>query len=74
MIPQVSPDELKEWLQNTPDLFLLDVREPWEHEATNIGGLLAPVGEVAAYIDQIPDDRTVVVYCAHGGGLAAFLE
>ena len=66
MIPQVSPAELKRWLDEDPALFLLDVREPWEHEAANIGGLLAPVGEIATYADEIPEDRTVVVYCAHG--------
>lgn len=61
----ISPKELKTRLQNE-DLFLLDVREPFEHEAFNIGGTLLPLGEVMKKAASIPADRPVVVYCKKG--------
>ena len=47
---------------------LLDVREPWEHEAARIeGSTLMPMGDVPsrAYAELDPDAHIVVV-CHHG--------
>ncbi len=44
----------------------MDVREAWEHEAYNIGGLLMPMSELAARYREIPKDRDVVLYCEKG--------
>lgn len=49
--------------------FLLDVREPREWDAMNLGGLgatLVPMGQVPARLEEIPRDRAVVVYCHSG--------
>jgi adenylyltransferase/sulfurtransferase len=45
---------------------LIDVREPWEHEAFNIGGLLIPMEDVLQNISKIPRDIPVVFYCEKG--------
>jgi len=45
---------------------LIDVREPWEHEAYSIGGQLIPMGSLAAAIGSIPRDKDVVLYCEKG--------
>ncbi len=46
---------------------LLDVREAWEVAQAHIEGMRwIPMGEVEARYQEIPRDRTVVVYCASG--------
>ena len=45
---------------------LVDVREPHEHEAKNIGGLLLPPGEILKRHKEIPDNEPVVLYCKTG--------
>lgn len=59
-------------------LLLLDVREPDERAYARIEpSLHIPMDEVADRLEEIPRDRTVVVYCHHGGrsmAVASFLE
>lgn len=62
----ISPKELKEELTRNSNLFLLDVREHWEHEVYNIGGELIPLGELMAQAEKIPRDKPVVVVCRKG--------
>ena len=45
-IQHISSQELKLKMSQGDNLFLLDVREDFEHEMFNIGGLLIPLGEV----------------------------
>jgi rhodanese-related sulfurtransferase len=43
------------------------VREPDEFAPGHVEGALhVPLGELAARIDEVPKDRPVVAYCAHG--------
>ena len=63
---QLSFDELKQWAEDHKDFLLLDVRETFEHEHFNIGGLNIPLGELSNELQQIPSDKTIVVYCAKG--------
>lgn len=63
----ITPAELHALLQQDPSsLLLIDVREPDEHDAYNIGGLLLPLGGIIHHTDQIPVNKTVVVYCRKG--------
>lgn len=57
---------LRERMQNDEDILLVDVREPWEHEAFNIGGLLIPMGDIFNNIALIPRDKPVIFYCEKG--------
>lgn len=60
------------------DIFLLDVREPWEHEERNIvGNTLIPTGAVADRLAEIPTDKEVIIYChsgARSARITAYLE
>jgi glyoxylase-like metal-dependent hydrolase (beta-lactamase superfamily II) len=48
--------------------FVLDVREPDEVAEWSISGSLnVPAGELPQRLDEVPDDREVVVVCAAGG-------
>src|ERR1700734_178369 len=42
-IPQMSVKELKQRIDQGDDLFILDVREPFEHQIAQIGGHLIPL-------------------------------
>lgn len=48
------------------DFLLIDVREPHEHAAFNIGGELMPLSEMLSHADKIPADKKVVFYCRKG--------
>jgi rhodanese-related sulfurtransferase len=52
---------------------LVDVREPWERDICAIAGSLAlPMGELAARLDQLPQDRELVLVC-HAGQRSAMV-
>ncbi len=57
---------LKEKIENTEDFQLIDVREPYEHEAFNIGGRLIPLNEINQHIDAIATHKPVIIYCRKG--------
>lgn len=63
---QITPEELKSQLTANHQLFLLDVRELYEHAEFNIGGKLVPLNEVIANHTNIPRDQPVIVYCKKG--------
>lgn len=59
----LSQAELRERM-NAGDVVVLDVRPEPEFRAGHITGAVSvPVKELAARIDELPDDRTVVAYC-----------
>ena len=76
-IPQISVNELKRRIDAGEDLFILDVREPFEYQIANIGGKLIPQGEVPQRLAEIDRDREIIVHCKSGGRsqrIAEFLK
>lgn len=66
-IKEISSKELYQMrLNNSENLFLLDVREPHEWNEFNIGGNHIPMQEIIEKIELIPRDKTVVVICRSG--------
>lgn len=63
---QISPKELKEKLERNADVLLIDIREDWERELFNIGGMHIPMGEIPAHLSDIPKDKDVILYCEKG--------
>ena len=57
---------LKQKINNKEDFLLIDVREPEEHEAFNIGGLLIPLNTIFENNSLIPKEKTVILYCQKG--------
>ena len=48
-------------------VFLLDVRSPEEYRQGHLqGAVLIPVDRVAGRLDEIPRNKTILVYCAVG--------
>jgi adenylyltransferase/sulfurtransferase len=76
-IPQITVKELKARRDAGEDVFLLDVREPYEFQIAQIGGKLIPQNDVPQRLTEIPRDREVVVHCRSGARsqrIAEFLK
>ncbi len=65
-IPQISAKELKQRLDAGEDLFILDVRQPFEYQIANIGGKLIPPNEVPQRLAELDRNREIVVQCRSG--------
>jgi rhodanese-related sulfurtransferase len=69
---EVEPAEVKARIARGEDVFLLDVREPFEVEEWAYPiGVNIPLGELGDRLDEVPSDRTIVVACHVGGRSAA---
>ena len=66
MLKECSPKELKEWLDSSKEVLLVDVREQDESEIVSIGGTLIPLSQLTIRFQEIPQDKEVVVYCRSG--------
>jgi len=76
-IPQLSVKDLKQRIDRGEDVFLLDVREPYEYQIAQIGGRLIPQNDVPQRLAEIPRDREIVVQCRSGARsqkIAEFLK
>lgn len=64
----VDPERVAAWREEDASLQLIDVREPYEHEAGHIEGTrligLVELSDQAASVDR---ERPVVFYCRVGG-------
>ena len=67
---EVTPAEVKLRLDQGERLFLIDVREPNEHQQASIPGAdLIPMRTVPASLQSIEgksDEGAIVVFCHHG--------
>lgn len=63
---QINAAQLQQWIADNKDIVLVDVREQWEHENYNIGGILIPLGELMLRKDELPKEKTLVLYCEKG--------
>jgi len=66
-IPQLTVKELKRRIDAGEDLFILDVREPFEYQIAQIGGKLIPQNDVPQRLSEIPREREIIVQCKSGG-------
>ena len=76
-VPQITVKEFKARRDAGDDLFLLDVREPYEYQIAQIGGTLIPQNDVPQRLAEIPRDREIVVQCRSGARsqrIAEFLK
>ena len=63
---QITAEVLHQKIREGADLWLIDVREPFEHEAFHIGGELLPYSEIMLHSEKIPKNRPVILYCQKG--------
>jgi adenylyltransferase/sulfurtransferase len=76
-IPQLSARDVKKRMDAGENLFILDVREPFEYQIANIGGKLIPQNDVPQRIGEIDRNQEIIVQCKSGGRsqrIAEFLK
>ena len=66
-IPEITVQELQALRHSKADFFLLDVRDPWEHEADNLGGHLIPLNELPQRLSELDPKQHIIVHCQMGG-------
>ncbi len=73
-LPHVHAEDLKQRLDAREDIFVLDVREPDEYRAGNIGGHLIPLDDLPGRLGELDPEREVVVHCRSGVRSAKAVE
>ena len=64
----ITVQELKERMDNSENLIVIDVREPHEYEEYNIGARLIPLGSLPDYMDELNqhNNAEIIVHCRSG--------
>ncbi|MCX8516326.1 MAG: rhodanese-like domain-containing protein [Alphaproteobacteria bacterium] len=66
-IPSISVADLAAAMAKD-DIFLLDVREQTEWDKARIEKARhIPMGQVSEHLEELPQDKQIVVICHHGG-------
>ena len=68
---EITVEELKRKIDNGEDFQLIDVRETFEYEVSNLGGLNIPLSGIVIESDKIETDKPVIVQCRSGKRSAA---
>jgi rhodanese-related sulfurtransferase len=71
---EITVLELKQWQEEGKDFQLIDVREPFEYEMSNLDGLNIPLAGVVIEADKIVKNKPVVMQCRSGARSAAALN
>lgn len=69
-VKAISARELRDWQHSGEPFQLIDVREPHEYEASNLGGERIPLAEISAHAHRLARDRKIVLHC-HSGARSA---
>jgi adenylyltransferase/sulfurtransferase len=66
-IQEIDFIELEQWSSTVPEqMILIDVREFYEFEDFNIGGINIPLYELTDRVTEIPKDKKVIFCCSTG--------
>nr|WP_068886990.1 rhodanese-like domain-containing protein [Pedobacter panaciterrae] len=68
---EITVEELKAKIDNNEDFQLIDVREPFEYETSNLNGENIPLGGILIEADKIATDKPVIMQCRSGKRSAA---
>ncbi len=63
---EITVQELKEKIDSQEDFQLIDVREDFEYETSNIDGILIPLATVLGATEKISKEKLVIVHCRSG--------
>jgi len=73
-VKEISVEELKSMMDVGQEVLLVDVRNPYEHDVANIGGILVPLDELEKKIADIPPKGQTILYCRSGKRSAQAIE
>lgn len=66
--------QLQQMIMENIDFQLIDVRQPHEHEAFNLGGISIPLADIEAVTPFIANNKKVILYCQSGNRSAKALD
>jgi sulfur-carrier protein adenylyltransferase/sulfurtransferase len=74
-VPEITPVQLKQMMDERLDFRLVDVREPHEFDICRIpGSVLIPLGDVPARMNELDSAQEIVVHCRSGMRSARAVE
>ena len=68
---EITVKELKHKLDKQEDFQLIDVREEFEYEVSNLNGENIPLGGLLLEVGKIATDKPVIIHCRSGARSAA---
>src|ERR1051325_6771926 len=72
---EITAQYLKAEWNRSPDLLVIDVREPHEYEIAHIdGAVLIPLAELPTRLGELDGHREIVTHCHHGARSLKALE
>ncbi len=63
---EVTVQDLKKMMDHNEEFQLIDVREPFEYEVSNLNGLNIPLAGIVIEQDKVKKDVPVVIQCRSG--------
>ncbi|MCI0921857.1 rhodanese-like domain-containing protein [Sphingobacterium rhinopitheci] len=63
---EVTVQELKSMIDDNVAFQLIDVREPFEYEVSNLNGLNIPLSGILIEADKVSKDIPVIIQCRSG--------
>lgn len=63
---EITVQELKAMQERQEDFQLIDVREDFEYQESNLGGVHIPLGQILNEVEKIDRDKPVVIHCRSG--------
>jgi adenylyltransferase/sulfurtransferase len=66
MVKEITVVELDVLRKSNEDFQLIDVREAYEYDISNLDGELIPLSIVLDNIDKINSDKKVIIHCRSG--------
>src|SRR5690606_9422666 len=66
IMKEITVQELKEMMDRNEQFQLIDVREPFEYEVSNLNGLNIPLAGILIEQDKIAKDIPVIIQCRSG--------
>jgi len=73
-IKEVTVEELKALIDNEEKFQLIDVRESYEYEISNLGGILIPLDQLDARVHDIPSSGKTILHCRSGARSAKAIK
>ena len=68
---EITVKEMKRKLDKQEDFQLIDVREEFEYEVSNLNGENIPLGGLLLEVEKIATDKPVIIHCRSGARSAA---
>jgi adenylyltransferase/sulfurtransferase len=66
-LPHITPKAFNDIPESDRSKYaLVDVREPFEHDISDIGGIKIPLDQLEKRLSELPKENTLVLYCRSG--------